>query len=399
MGIRILDFSDGFTSATSPTELDVLLPLTTKGDLLIRDNTEIVRFPIGTNGKFLQADSTQDEGMLWADRPANFNYVINGNFDFWQRGTSLSSGTGVRYLADRIRTFSEVTTYEVSRQSFTLGQTDVPNEPIYFLRNIVTSGSTSASRCLITITIEDVRTLAGQTATFSFWAKADSNKNISIEFNQFFGSGGSPSATVNTLGVEKFAITSSWQKIIITFAIPSISGKTLGTDNNSSLRGEIWLDAGSNFDSRTDSLGNQSGTFDIAQVKLEKGSYATDFTLAGGNLAGELNMCQRYFQRFGTNSGTHVIALGYAVSTTELRVCHFLSNPLRSPPSVNSTNIANIRAIGIGIAPVAESFSNINYTSNRNNLNYSATFPAVLTANNIYALTAGASFIELDAEI
>lgn len=34
------------------------------------------------------------------------NLLINGKFDFWQRGTSLSAGTGTRFLADRFKTVS-----------------------------------------------------------------------------------------------------------------------------------------------------------------------------------------------------------------------------------------------------------------------------------------------------
>ena len=72
-------------------------------------------------------------------------------------------------------------------------------------------------------------------------------------------------------------MSTTWTKYTKTFTIPSITGKTLGTDSNDYLQLNFWLDGGSSFDSRTDTLGQQSGTFEFAQVQLEKGSSATDF--------------------------------------------------------------------------------------------------------------------------
>ena len=39
--------------------------LTNKGDILTRNNTEIVRLPVGTNGQVLTADSATPEGIKW----------------------------------------------------------------------------------------------------------------------------------------------------------------------------------------------------------------------------------------------------------------------------------------------------------------------------------------------
>jgi hypothetical protein len=55
----------------------------------------------------------------------------------------------------------------------------------------------------------------------------------------------------------------------------------------------IWFDAGSDYNSRTDSLGQQSGTFDIAQVQVEPGAVATAFERRPIGM--ELALCQRYF--------------------------------------------------------------------------------------------------------
>jgi hypothetical protein len=221
------------------------------------------------------------------------NKIINSNFNFWQRGTSLASGTGSRFLADRFRNASIGSTYSTSRQSFSLGQTDVPNNPKYFHRTVVSSIAGNDNYVLLTQSIENVTTFAGETVTLSFYAKADSNKPISVEFIQFFGSGGSPSDTVRQSSPQKLNLTTSWQKFIITVDIPSVLGKTLGTDGNDDFRIHFWFEAGSNLGSRTNFIGQQSGTFDIAQVQLEAGPVATPFENLPTTI--ELSLCQRYY--------------------------------------------------------------------------------------------------------
>ena len=53
------------------------------------------------------------------------NWIINGMFDVWQRGTSQTSiGYG---SDDRWQNAHQVSTKTHSRQAFIVGQTDVPN--------------------------------------------------------------------------------------------------------------------------------------------------------------------------------------------------------------------------------------------------------------------------------
>jgi hypothetical protein len=201
------------------------------------------------------------------------NRIINGNFDFWQRGTSFTASD---YGADRWIHARFGTTHTVTRQAFTLGQTAVPGEPTYFCRTVVSSVAGAGNYAVLVQRIEDVRTFAGQQVTFSFWAKADATKNIAINMVQIFGTGGSPSASVGISGT-KISIGTTFQKVTVTATLPSISGKTLGTNNDSTLNLNIWFDAGSTWNGDTDSLGQQSGTFEIAQVQLEPGPVATPF--------------------------------------------------------------------------------------------------------------------------
>jgi hypothetical protein len=213
------------------------------------------------------------------------NKIINGNFDIWQRSTSntATSGSGGYLTTDRWAGYWDGTIGSVtfSQQSFSLGQTDVPGEPKYFFRwNQTAAGSGSTYRILLQ-KIEGVRTLAGKNLTVSFWAKADSSRSITLQIGQEFGTGGSPSATVYTTG-DTDNLTTSWQKFTCTIAVPSISGKTLGTGGNDCLTWFFILPL------------NTTMTLDFAQIQVEEGSVATAFEQR--HIGDELALCQRYFQ-------------------------------------------------------------------------------------------------------
>lgn len=276
---------------------------------------------------------------------SNRNKIINGNFDIWQRGTSqTASGYG---SADRWRSDLVGSSNTMSRQSFSTGQTEVSGNPAYFLRNTVASATGSANYATVVQKIESVCTLAGKKATLSFWAKSDANKSIAIELAQVFGTGGSPSSPVFGLASQLVALTTSWKKYAITIDVPSILGKTLGTNGNDSLQVLFWFDAGSNFASRTSNLGQQSGTFDIAQVQLEEGEIATPFEQR--HIADELALCQRYYQK------GNVSTRGY------LPASHFMSHsvnfctPMRVAPSLTLTAGSRSNTTSVAVSSITSS--------------------------------------------
>jgi hypothetical protein len=222
------------------------------------------------------------------------NLIINGGFDVWQRGTGPFVGTSI-YGADRWTNIAD-SSISTSQGVFPVGQTDVPNNPKYYASCSVTTNSSADEYKVYGQRLEGVSLCSGNTVTVSFYAKADGNKDITLEFYQQFGGGGTPSANVGGIGVTKFSLTTNWQKFTATVDIPSLDGKTIGTDGNNSLICQFWMSAGSNLASRTDSLPNQSGVFDFAQVQLELGSVATPFEHR--SYGEELALCQRYFQAY-----------------------------------------------------------------------------------------------------
>ena len=226
--------------------------------------------------------------------------IINGNFDVWQRGTSFSGAANADYTADRWAVAKAgSSTVDVTQETFTLGQTDVPLEPAYYVSNDVTSNSAASDFIALSQKIESVRSFAGQSVTISFYAKAGSALDLSIEVYQNFGTGGSPSTAVSA-DVEKITLTTSWAKYSVTLAVDSITGKTVGTTDDGYLLILLWFDAGSNYNVRTDSLGNQTGVFDISQVQLCAGSVALPFQPK--SLGQELADCQRYYIQDGIDT-------------------------------------------------------------------------------------------------
>lgn len=230
---------------------------------------------------------------------SRYNHIINGDFRFWQRGVGYGSTGTYIYTADRWMYAENFIGggNGVSRQPFTIGQTDVPNNPTYYLQyGIGTAGTATSEQSCLKQKIEDVTKLAGKTVTLSFWAKADISRPISIVFEQFFGTGGSPSSFVYTVPTNnKITLTTSWTQYSFTVTLPSVSGKTLGTNNNDCLEVWFWMDAGSDYDVITDSLGHQTGTFDYAQVQLTESSIILPWQ--DRSETEELALCQRYCEK------------------------------------------------------------------------------------------------------
>lgn len=242
------------------------------------------------------------------------NAFINGNFDIWQRGTS-GFGLQNEYSADRWMA-GTATTGSVSRGTFTAGQTDVPNNPTYYLSFNKTG---TGDYAIFGQKIEDVKTFAGQTVTLSFWAKANAATTLQGYVYQVFGSGGS--TTVATLvAFPDNAVTTAWKKFTLTISIPSVSGKTIGTSSYIAF----YVLPGSSNSSWT-------GTFDFAQAQVELGSVATPFERR--QYGAELALCQRYYYKVICDTSGKRFCNAYSSSTTQAIGCIFFPVSMRVQPS------------------------------------------------------------------
>jgi hypothetical protein len=275
--------TNGVKWALSP-ETDLV---TTKGDLLVGTAADtLARQGVGANGSVLIADSAQTNGIAWSTaQTSNRNKIINGDFKIWQRGTSFTSPSFADYSADRWKNNNynvAPTTYSITQQTFTPGTAPVAGyEGQFFYRSTITTVGSNTEYDTCFQRIEDVRTLAGQTVTLSFWAKSDSTRTTKATVEQNFGSGGSANASGLSFTDGTFTTTTSWQRFTFSFTLPSLSGKTIGTNS--------YLFLGFRQASASGSV------LDIWGVQLEAGSVATPFEVE--DYGTTLAKCQRYYEK------------------------------------------------------------------------------------------------------
>ena len=253
-----------------------------------------------------QLTSTVEQSSGGAVAPflAGKNKIINGDFSVWQRGTSFSNPAINAYTADKIIQGNNASgvAFVDSQQVFTPGTAPVAGyESAYFYRRNVTTAGSGGQYNFIQQRIEDIRTLAGQTVTFSFWAKADSARTVSVNLTQNSGSGGTGGANFNSSNIT---LSTAWTRYSITTTLTSLSGVTIGTSSYLAVVLNMPI--------------NTTMTIDTWGWQVEAGSVATPFTTASNTLQGELALCQRYYYRQTAQTAYSLFGSGIAYSTTAI---------------------------------------------------------------------------------
>jgi len=344
---------------------------TTRGSAIPTPTEGMVTYLTGTDS--LEAYN----GTAWTSAAgvSSGNAIINGAFEINQRRfTSITTGYGF----DRWRLDASGGTATATPEVFTLGAAPIAGyENANFLRTVVSGQSEASDLALQSQRIEGVRTFAGQTVTISFFAKsATGTPKIAVGVSQAFGTGGSPSAEAGA-GVAAITISTSWARYSVTYPVPSISGKTLGTNNDNYLAIELWLSAGSTWATRSSSIGFQSNTFDIWGIQVEAGSVANPFRRNANSIQGELAACQRYYEK----SYSSAVSIGTNTTTDRTQI-----------PTYTFTNILGVHSVLFKVpkraAPVMVLYA-IDGTANRvtivkNDLNTTTTTTAHQIGENSF---------------
>lgn len=205
------------------------------------------------------------------------NYIINGNFDFWQRNYNFIGG-GAVYTADRM-----FCTYGSGSAQY-FRSTDVPDSlSTYSLQVTNTTGTVPQ----LNHRIESVfaKDLASKTVTVKFKVKATDSTGTPIKLML---------STPTT--VDNFASAHVYENIITAVASPAA-----GTWYTYSVTVALPASTAKGMEVKIyrDSNGTPVTTttfFSQLQVILGEND-STNYIYAGRNQVEELQLCQRYFEK------------------------------------------------------------------------------------------------------
>lgn len=211
------------------------------------------------------ADPDTNQGLIE-------NFVRNPQFTFWTNTTSypgiLRSVDNQDFFADewifvRSNTTAPVT---ISQQIFNLGQSVVPANPVGYV-NYTCGDATGAAETYKRIgqTYASCQTMSGQTVSVAFWAKSSTSSVLSCNAYQDFGTGGTPSAIVAT-NLRNALLTPVWTRYTATVTLPSVAGKTLGSNGDDLLSLAFDLP-----------LNTASTSIDICNVQFQVSNRITNF--------------------------------------------------------------------------------------------------------------------------
>lgn len=234
------------------------------------------------------------------------NYIINGNFDVWQRGTlgfNVTNGLSGTYC-------------DMYRYANTTGQgtLSLSKSTISYSGQTYTSLKATVSSPLALsgvayvhyFSIEDknAKNLVNKEFTISFLMEVNYAGNYSFSIRKINDDGGITTSFIKLIpcvtGVNKVTITVPADASYIS------SNSTTGRGLNISIgtysyadtsTSEGWQSGNSASISSAYKWITQSGAYiNIAQVQLEEGSVATPFENRPYGL--ELSLCQRYYQAY-----------------------------------------------------------------------------------------------------
>ena len=341
----------GGTSGTVTITNEMATTITAKGDLLAgTGNAAFDNLAAGNNGETLVADSSASTGLRWqGNYAAGKNYVINGNMNIAQRGTSTSGVTSSGYPVDRL--LLQMTTMG----TVTLSQeTDAPSGFGNSAKVLVTTADAAPAagdrvRILYRNEGQMMQGLQygsanAKTVTVSFWVKSNVTGTYILEMVTSDGSTNRDICATYTVSAS-----GTWEKKTLTFV-----GDTAQVITNSNLQGwelSFWLGAGSDFTSgalqttwgtltnanravgQTNVIAATNNYWQITGLQAEIGNVATDFQLSSGTLAGELAACQRYYFRVTGSGSGDWFASGLADSTTSALFTYPFKVEMRIAPT------------------------------------------------------------------
>lgn len=252
------------------------------------------------------------------------NFIINGGFDYWQRGgysSSVNTSTSFAYVADRwmhkhtgtftgtpnVQRSSTVSSNRVSsslQHTFRRNASTAELAHQQRIESVLARQLVASGKCSVSFYINSSLS-TGSVRVRLKYATASDNHTSQTEF---YDSGAIAVATASVwqlVELEDIAVSASnlnGMALFIEYTLPSA---TDGSDQN----------------------------IKISEICINKNSASGVFTPAGGDSVVELMLCQRYYERMNSNNGT-IFIIAQAFNATSGEGVKWFEVTKRAIPSI-----------------------------------------------------------------
>ena len=179
------------------------------------------------------------------------NYVPNPQFDLWPIASPITLQSAGNYASAYGYTYYNQgsITGTISQVAVTPGASDSVLGSAKWWYQFATTNTGSQQLNLLQFNIPNARLFSGQTITLGFAVQVFSGalSTISCSVGQLFGTGGSPSSSVYTNATFNAQPSGTPSKIYATITLPTVAGKTFGTNGDDSIQVSISCTPSSTF--------------------------------------------------------------------------------------------------------------------------------------------------------
>ncbi len=352
---------------------------------------------------------------------SNRNLIINGAMQVAQRGTtSTSSGY---YTVDRFKVINSGTDEAPEQEQGVVASGTTPytlgfRKVLKVTNGNQTSGAGGGDFIWIQTIIEAQNiansgwnyTSSSSNITLSFWVKSSVAQDFKGYLRSSDGTNYEYPFATGSLSAD------TWTKV--TKTIPGNSNLQFDTNNEAGLEinilpflgtdrtdGSVTENAWATYSSSARTKDHTStwyttndATFEITGVQLEVGSVATDFEHR--SFGQELALCQRYFNRYNTETTNGHFFLAAGVNNgTGARGSWPFTVPMRAIPSFALSNLSHFQELstakGLSSITLADSGTGKNLTG------LTITFSSNTSGGFAHIIRAGSTsaYFEFDAEL
>lgn len=244
----------------------------------------------------------ESRAPITADGYKSPNYLINGAFDVWQRGTSISaSGGSVGVDMWREYTDSGSGTQAIDTSDYPEGL------PAQSYRFTATAASTNWSLFQL-IESANCAPIIGKTVTISLYLESSVARTIRVNLGVSTTVDALWTGAWTNIASQDFSVGTTWARYSFTTTIPA-TARTIQVGVSSN---------GANIANGT--------IIKVAGVQLEEGVSATRFRRNTPSIQAELAACQRYYYRITATNLYGQMGMGIADASNQATI--MVKNPV-----------------------------------------------------------------------